>query len=225
MTDVAKSKGGGVFGFIKDAFVESVPDAGQQGAPPPAAVPTGPAPSSVFPQRSVTVALTPADSKAKARLEAALVSSMPAVYSAFNEQLSLLAEVIPDENLRVKAALKTSKTSIEQLTTALDSMAQTLQGAKAEFDKGFEEKKGKTLSLLQAAIATTDATILDREQQIAKLQQEIEGLHSQRLVDAEKVQSEERRLTNIRAGFDAAYAETMGNVVAQKTRLLSQAGG
>lgn len=221
------SKSGGFLGFVKNAFVEDVPDAPKaapirESGPPPPPVPQTPLGDWKM-QSAAPPAVAP-DANALAKLEAKLQATLPPIYVAFMEQYEGLRDVIPDDGMRFKAALKTSKSSVEQLNGALDTLLNTMQSALSEFDKSFEENKNKVVTNAQQSIAATNGLIQTREQQLVAIQEEIDSLRAKRTNEQERLATEERRLEGIRGGFQAAHAQVVGRLNQQKAHIAQQRG-
>lgn len=182
--------------------------------------------STVTPFPSAPVAVAPSvvapDPQATAKLEGMLQAALPPVYTAFMGQYEQLQEVIPDDGMRFKAALKTSKTTPDQLAAAVDQLLQTMQNAAAEFDKGFDANKANKLGQAQASIKATEDLILSKEQQRKAIEEEIISLRNRLGTDSEHMQTEEQRLNGIRAGFMAAHAQILDRLSAQKAHIVSQ---
>jgi len=229
---------GSIFGFLKNAFTEEVPDRpepeGAKQAPPAARSPapgqqtnavhvgvSGAAPVPVH----LGVGPAEPDAAALTKLEARLQQSLPPVYAAFMEQYDALREVISDETIRFKAALKTSHANADQIIAALDQLLSSMEAAHKDFSNSFEGNKGKILGQLQQSIDATLELIKTREQQVQAIQNEIASLHAKRDNDGARAVSETARLEHIRAGFEAAHAQVVGRLTAQKNRITAMPKG
>lgn len=212
MTDTAK--GVGLFGRIKGAFVEEVPEA-RASAPPPVA-------------QNYVVGTTPApalaDPEVVKKLEAKLKANMPNGYVQFLEQYNGLQEVIPDEGMRFKAALKTSKITVEEVSQALEGLTTVLVTAQTDFQNTFEQNRAKVQTAMEQSIKATEDLIQSREQQLKAIQEEVASLRAKCVNDVAQSKADTARLETIRAGFEAAYAQVVGRLNDQKTRVASQRG-
>lgn len=166
----------------------------------------------------MTVAPDPA---ALAKLQNLLAQSVPPVYGAFMEQYQALAEVIPDEGTRFRAALKTSKASSEQLLAALDQVSATLNHARDDFEQSFERNRQSVVGQAESSLKATDELIASKEGQLKALQDELVALRGKRDYDARQLTSENQRLQLIRGGFEAAHAQVLANLNSQKSRITS----
>ena len=165
------------------------------------------------------------DAAALAKLEARLQQSVPPVYAAFMEQYDALRDVIADETVRFKAALKTSHANADQIIASLDQLLSSMDTAHNDFTKSFEGNKGKVLGQLEQAINATQELIKTREQQVQAIQNEIASLHAKVDTDSARAQSEGTRLEGIRAGFEVAHAQVVGRLTAQKNRIAAMPKG
>jgi hypothetical protein len=224
----ATKKSGGFLGSIKSAFVDEIPDPVPAGgapaasAPPPMGRISTVTPFPTIPTAPVPQSLVAPDPQATAKLEGMLTAALPPVYTAFMKQYEQLQDVIPNDGMRFKAALKTSGATPEQLATAVDQLLQTMQNAAAEFDKGFEANKANKLGQSQASIKATEDLIVSKEQQRKAIDEEILSLRNRLSTDSDHMQVEVQRLDGIRAGFMAAHAQILDRLSAQKAHIVSQ---
>ncbi len=216
---VTEEKKGSIFGFLKNALTEEVPDepAKAHAAAPPA---KGTAPAHQTPAVHVAASAVEADPAALAKLDNRLQASLPPVYASFMEQYGALQDVIPDETVRFKAALKTSHANADAIIAALDQLLSSMEQAHSDFLHSFEASKGKILGDLQQSIDATADLIKTREQQVQAIQAEIASLQAKREHDSARSQSESSRLEETRSGFEAALAQVVGRLTAQKTASL-----
>src|SRR5512135_1152965 len=178
-----------------DVFSEEVPE---KPAGPPRNTPLPPPPPGQAASFQVSTAPDP---KALQSLEARLQAAVPPPYAAFLEMFQSLTEDIPDESKRVKVALKTSKTTVDQIVAALDQLIATMGTAATEFGHSLEEK-------LQAHQALDDS-IKAKEEQLHHLQEEIAALH-------ERSAGEQTKIQQVKQGFEAAHAQVVGRLQSQK---------
>ena len=204
-----------IFGFLKNAFVEQVPDAVPSNGKSTKEVPV------THPFAPTTDGKVDPDPAALEKLETALHQAIPKIYEDFMEKYEGLREIISDENMRFKAALKTSHASAEQIVAALDTLLSVMDHSHDDFTKSFESNKNKVLEQSQQSLNATDELIKTKESQVKSIQEEIVSLHSKRETDAQHLDSEQKRLDGIRLGFEAAQSQIVGRLTAQKTRISS----
>jgi chromosome segregation ATPase len=135
------------------------------------------------------------------------------------DQYELLKDDITDDRQRFKVALKTSHTTTDQLLAALDQLVGAMDSAKAEFSHAFEENRNKRIGEAEASLKATDAQIATYEKQMQAIQETIASLRTKRDTDAHAIQHEAQRLDGIRASFEAAHAQVVHRLQAQKSRV------
>lgn len=160
-----------------------------------------------------------ADPEVLARLETRLQKSCPPPYTAFMEQYENLKEIIPDEAMRFKAALKASHTTADQLVDALGQLVGVMDAARSEFDHTFEENKTKKLGEAQATLAATEEQIASYEKQLQSIQETIATLRTKHAADVQAMQDKAHQIETIRANFEAAHKQVVGRLQAQKSRV------
>lgn len=222
MAEVAKS--GGVLGFLKSAFVEEVPDRPSIVTTPPGTTLPGTTPPAISHVGSVGIGGTAPspDQAVLAKLEAKLQAALPPVYAAFMEQYEGLRDVIPDEGMRFRAALKTSKATAEQLAAAIETLLETMETAQADFSKGYTENRSRALTLSQQKLTAYQQEVTKNEEMINALQARNAELVSATSSEQQVYATEVRRLEGIRGGFAAAHAQVVGRLNAQKAHVTSQ---
>jgi chromosome segregation ATPase len=201
-------------GFLANiGLAEEVPDgpAPKPSGGPPRNTPLPPAPSHV---QSAA-----ADPEVLARLEARLQKNCPEPYLSFMEQYENLKEVIPDEAMRFKAALKASHTTASQLVDALGQLVGVMDAASAEFSHDYEQNRTRQLGEAEASLKATDDLIASNEQQLKALQDTIATLHTKRQTDAQAMADKAQKIETVRASFEAAHRQVVGRLQAQKTRV------
>jgi len=151
-----------------------------------------------------------------------LAKAISPAYQGFMAQYDALAEVIPSEDMRFKAALKASKTTVGDLASALDALSATLTAVHDKFNATAETTKRKAMDAANAQVEATQKLIESRTQQLAAIQAEIQSLQGKLQTDTEALQNEERRIEGTRAGFEAAYAQVAGELNAQKQHVAAQ---
>jgi ATP/maltotriose-dependent transcriptional regulator MalT len=220
MTDAAKRPS--VFGFLKSIVAEEVPDKPTRNTPVPKAPSPGPHEDVHHDSPAGPV---PPDAQALAKLEARLQAACPAPYAAFMEQYELLKEDIADERTRFKVALKTTHTTADDVTGALDQLLSVMQKAKDEFMHSFDETRQKKMGAAQEAIAAGQQLIASSEEQIKTIQEKIASLRTKHETDVRNMLDEGHRLDAIRDGFGAAHAQVVSRLEDQKRRIDSMPKG
>jgi ABC-type transporter Mla subunit MlaD len=206
-----------IFNKLKDTFVEDVPES----TPHVSTLPTAKsvmAEVGSFGGTSAPASNEP-DPQALAKLEETLTGALPPLYAHFMEQLESLKEVISDEGTRIKAALKTSKASADQVVGSLDQLIGVMDHAASDFAKSFEEKKTKLEAQVAEAIKTTEDLIKTKEEQLKSIEEQLIALKAKRDSDAQGLQAEEKHLEGVRSGFYAAHQQVLNRLTMQKTKI------
>lgn len=212
MTDKKKS---GIMGFLSNiGMVEETPDAAP--APPKTSQPPAAHATEHYSTPPTTAAPDP---EMLTKLEARLQKNCPASYTAFMEMYESLKEDISDERQRFKVALKTSHTTTDQITSAVDTLVSTMDSAKAEFLHSFEENRSKRLGEAETSLKATDDLISSNEKQLQAIQETITSLRTKRDTDAQAKDHEAQRLDGIKSSFEAAHGQVVGRLQAQKSRI------
>jgi len=211
MTEAAKRPS--VFGFLKSIVAEDVPDK-------PAARNT-PVPAASHAESHVAVVHEDAvpDAAALGKLEQRLQAACPKEYASFMEQYESLKEDIADERTRFKVALKTTHTTAENVLAGVDMLLTTMQSAKEEFQRSFDENSKKKMSAADESIAATNQLIASSEEQIKAIEEKIAALKQKRETDIQQRNADGGRLETVLRGFNAAHAQVVSRLENQKSRL------
>lgn len=220
MTETAKKTS--LLNSIKDAFWEEDPHkpAGAQ-KPPPAgpSVRNTPIPTYspvALPMATLATPQDP-DPAALAKLHGLLQTAVSPSYAAFTTQYEALKDVVTDDTVRFRAALKTSGCTIADLEQAVDTLLQRAATADKEFDTSFESNQASKLNVIKAEINTKNEALERLKNQVATLSAEINQ-------STEKLHGEGARFQGIQQGFKAALAQVVGELNAQKAHIASQKG-
>lgn len=216
------SKGKGLWDTVKGSIMETVPDVHGAATSAPDA-PAAPAPEAHpwvqawTPTGTITV-----DPNAVAKIEARLQSATPPVYAAFMEQADALKDVIPDEGTRFKAAMKTSHATPDQIGSAIDSLLTVANGVLTEFNQSFEGKRSAALGGAQQQIDADRKLIETCEAQLKATQDQILALRTKVSTAEQQMQADGARLESVKQGFQAAHAQVVGRLNADKQRITTQ---
>jgi predicted nucleic acid-binding Zn-ribbon protein len=205
----------GLLANVGNAFVEHIPDAPPSAQPRPAPQPAGYRTPS-YPAHAP--AQTEADPEVLEKLEHRLQTNCPPMYTAFMEQYAAL-QMIPDEGMRFHAALAASHSTTDQLVGAIDQLMQVMDTTRTDFEHTHEAMTAKKLGDAQSALKSTDDQVASYEKQLQSIQETIAALRQKREADAQAIQHETERLEGIHASFEAAHAQVMGKLAAQKNRV------
>lgn len=214
-----RSNKGGFIGLLANlGLVEETPDPvhpPMAAHPPEARLPAAPAAhGAASPNDAV-------DPEVLSKLELRLQKNCPLAYTGFIEQFDNLKDVVPDESMRFRAALKASHTTTDQLVDALGQLIGAMAAAATEFTHAFEENKRKKLGEAEASLKATDEQIASYERQLESAQGTIASLRTKRETDAQAMHDDALKIDGVRASFEAAHARVVARLEAQKSRVLA----
>lgn len=224
---VSEKKSGGIMSVLAHiGVVDEHPDPPGRAAPPhPAAAPPVAPPTALphpFGPSSFSVAMPPVatpDPETLAKLEARLQKNCPASYTSFMEQYEKLRKAVPDEAMRFNAALAASGTTPEQLLAALDQLIASMDTARTDFQRSFEESQKARVGAADAAIHATEEQIASYEKQLQTVQDTITALRTKHDTDVQAKAADAAKIESVRANFEAALAQVVGRLNAQKSRV------
>jgi hypothetical protein len=224
MSEVSKGGFGAAWQAIKSLAVEETPDSKPSKTPTTLSIPGSIA--AYMPGASSAPATVDPKSmeKLQAKIRAEIDGGRVQAYSAFSEQYELLKDVIADENVRFKSALKVSRTTVEQLSADIDKLIAVIHGAHEDFTKKFEANKAAAQKQSGDAAAMRSTAISAKQQQINALKAEIHDIEVEEQNDRAAHMDELNGLDALQSGFEAAHAQVLGQLVTQKTHVASQKG-
>ncbi|MEY4723286.1 MAG: hypothetical protein RLZZ324_799 [Candidatus Parcubacteria bacterium] len=190
MPNDGTSKGGGIGGFFsKLGLAEPIPDSNEKpvAVPPTAPVTAKPhatqshvaqpptAPRTVVSGAPHGGASGTVDPQIRAVLEKPVAEAAKPAYSAFLLTMANLADVIPDEATRIKAAIRTlpAGTDYDQLLVDVDECLESLEEQERKADTSAEASIARRIGTLEQQLQQTEATTKAKREQIAALQREI----------------------------------------------------
>lgn len=217
MTTAAKK--GGVFGFLKESLFEEVPDAAKPSSPqsePPKAAVAPPAAAPLATPRSAPAEADPAVLNA---LEAKLQAACPPAYQTFMDTFESLKDDLPDEAVRFRVALKTSKTTATQITDALDILLRTMDSAEAEFDKLYKANQEKEGQASQAKLTEIATELQQIENAIAGLNARRELLRGEQEAETNRSAAKLSKHEATKQRFIASHRQVVSRLQVQKSRI------
>jgi hypothetical protein len=230
------TKGKGIWDAVKGSLVETVPDVTHGGAGQSAvgvsvigggitavATPGGGAAGGSSGGSWGSTNFPPTvDSAAVTKIETRLQSAAPAIYVAFTEQADALKDVIPDETTRLRAAMKTSHATPEQIGGAIDGLLVVAGAVLTEFNQSFEAKRTASTSAATEQIETGKLQVATLESQLKELQERIATYHTQIVASEAKLAADAARFETVKQGFQAAHAQVVARLNADKQRITMQ---
>lgn len=162
------------------------------------------------------------DPAALARLEAKLSTVTPPQYTAVMTQFQNLSDVIVDESLRFKAALKTAGVSLADLSAAVGAMIDAMNAAAKTFDDSSAANSARVAASLEGERSKSDSLIRERQVAIEKLQTEIDAISAELSTRESQAQQDASRIESVTIGFKAAHAVVVKRLNEQKSNIDSQ---
>lgn len=222
-----KSFLGNFVGSIKSALVEEVPEKREEATTVPEVPAARPAPNPALAQRNTPLPPPPAviDQTVRNKLAEAVAGSAPPGYAELHANISALAEDMPDENARFRAAVKLAIKkghSVPALLGDVDKCVGILEAKKAEFEKASSVQVEKNVRSRQTEAGGIEANINAKMFEIERLQREVQEATAKRaqlLLDAE---NEAWRLEAIKTGFVAAYESVKKEILDLRNKIEAQ---
>jgi predicted nucleic acid-binding Zn-ribbon protein len=198
---------------MKSYVVEEVPAPKQEENPAPAAT-NG---SSPHPDPVLTFAGNHGvvDPKIKEQILTTLNSKSPADWTEFQNQITTLKSVLPDEISAYKAtfALFAKKgISPEQMLQDASSVVDLLESQKQEFDSEYERQLSQKVGIRQKHVA-------DLSGQIKALEAQIATLTSQQSEESAAIAVETNKIAQTQSNFIAAYNVVHKELVDEKNKI------
>jgi len=206
-----------VFSAIKSAFVQELPEGDVEPSPAPIAKATPtPAPPTIDPESQ------------KSLLDAIEANKLDSFdYLKFKNSLDELAQDIPDERLRIKtvfATAKAMKITKEKIIQTAQHYITVLDQATTEFNAAVADKIQKDIGDDESKVKSLDETITAKQNQVTKLNDEIEKLTEKRDALNQQVQDGKDFVVKKKAAFEATYNTMVQEIKADINKLTSYLG-
>lgn len=142
------------------------------------------------------------------------VKARPTPFTALLDAADRLAGIIPDPNMRLKAAFASVASEgrgLREILGAIDAHVADIEGQRMQFSRSLENQRATALGSLEAEKASLDATSKSAQQQIEQMSQTIQQL--QQSINANitraaevsvKISTETSRFTGMQSMFDSA---------------------
>lgn len=213
---------------LKDAIIQEEPGTSQ-----PKTQGTTPASASVFsasPGQSQGVQMASPDNEFVAVLRKA-VKARPTPFTALLDAADRLAGIIPDPNMRLKAAFASvagEGRGLREVLGAIDAHVADIEGQRLQFSRSLENQRVTALSALEAEKSNLDASNKSAQQQIEQMSQTIQQL--QQLISTNtargaeisvKISTETSRFTGMQSMFDSALSLVKQDLEGQRAAVTS----
>ncbi len=219
-SDISKS----ILGKVGRFFTEEVDDGPpkQDGLPPPApssmqsSVPLSAPSVSVDPERAKQL-----DGAAAAQLSSAMERTAGS-YAEFSSNMEVLAEAIPDEGLRLRAAVKMlgkKGVTVAKILSDVDACLGALESENRTFRAATQEQIDQRVGSKRKAVEQLKADIAAKQSQIAALQSDIASLQGRLGTAASEIKSEEDNITVVQDRFTYVYTNMKASLAAQRARI------
>lgn len=223
MSDKNKSILGKVGGF----FMEEVPDEKPaDGLPPPA---QSTMQSGVPPFAPSVVSAAPVDPVRAKQLDDAAAAQLSAAmervagsYAEFSTDMEVLAEAVPDENLRLKAAVKMlgkKGVTVPKILSDVDACLGALESENRTFKAATQEQIDQRVGSKRKAVEQLKADIASKQAQISALQNDIVALQGKLGTTASEIKAEEDNITVVQDRFSYVFTNMRASLTAQRARI------
>ncbi len=210
---------------IRSMVVEEVPDPVVASVPVTksgATMRNTPIPTVPVDQALLTPMKAQADQAARQRLEQAISASAPAGYSDVSDTILTLADSIPDESQRYKAALKLAAKhghSVSDLLGDFDKCIGVLESKGREFQDEIKSQVEKKVGSRQAKVRTIEGLVSQNQSRIGALHKEIEQLTEQLSTENSAISADTARIQDVNDGFTASYDAVLAQLVDQRKKI------
>ena len=208
---------GSVMGALFEA--EDTPTESPHDTPKPTAPVPPPVVTSSMGNLQTAIAGVDADLVSKIRTG---TFAVPSDYVAFMDAAKLLEGIIPDEGMRLKAALASSKFSATQIADALSTThTQALNGVGALYKTEREKKFAKDVTSKLSDAKRLGGDIQALEKQVAQLQADIQTNRTKQAALSGEAESARVLIEGADANFAAAQATVAAELVALTNKIKS----
>jgi hypothetical protein len=231
----------GLMDLLAKAGLAEVKEETPPGIPPtaPLQAPPGYAPASrVQPGFSSSPQVVPADpeltqrlakidSMVRDRLTSAIDKAGVLALKELGDTLDTLADAIPDEGARLKAAIKlvSKKYSSGALLQDIDKCIGVLEESDRIFAEESKVQSEKTVGGKTRLVEELTTAIAQKEQQISILRQEIVSATAQRDTEASSIAGEQTKIALVQERFRSAYQAIRTTLESQRAKITASSGG
>jgi chromosome segregation ATPase len=219
-----------IFGKIGNMFVRDVEDDPvPTNLPPVASAPSAGFSPPVTPLPPSAMALDPEkakqlDAAASAQLSSS-VEKASGSYAEFLANMEVLAEAVPDEGQRLRAAVKMlgkKGVTIARLLNDVDACLGALEEENRTFKLATQDQIDQKVGSKRKAVEQLKASMDAKQAQISALQAEIAALNGQRSTAAADIKAEEDNITVVQDRFSFVFTNMRASLTAQRARIAAQ---
>ncbi len=201
---------------LRSIFYEDDPVAGTPTAPVATAPVISNTPSVPVPDAAETAAL---DQKLHGLLMTALTTADIGAYRALDDMLDSLTDVVPDETIRYKKALEILAKQGHTLPLILEDIDKAI-GALEESSRDFEATQKsqfqKSVGTLHQTVDDLTASIVAKQGQAAKLNQEVVEMTQRRSQASGSISTAQAEIDHVGGRYTAVYQTIMKEVQTQR---------
>ena len=216
------SEGKGLLGSVMGALFEAEDTPAEPVRnTPKATAPNAPPPVVTSPVGNPHIAATNVDADLVDKIRTGTFS-VPSDYLSFMEAAKLLEGIIPDEGMRLKAALASSKISAAQIAQALSTThTDALNGVATLYKNEREKKYPKDVTSKLSDANKLGSDIHALEKQVAQLQANIQTNRSKQAALTVEAESARVQIEGADANFATAQATVAAELVALTNKIKS----
>lgn len=224
MSDKNKS----ILGKVGSFFVGEVDDevSKHDGLPPPAPSAMQANVPPFAPSVASAVPVDPAlarqlDDAATAQLSDAM-GKVAGSYAEFSTNMEVLAEAVPDENMRLKAAVKMlgkKGVTVPKILSDVDACLGALESENRTFKAATQEQIDQKVGAKRKAVEQLKTDIAAKQAQITALQNDISALQGKLGTAASEIKAEEDNITVVQDRFSYVFTNMKASLTAQRARI------
>ena len=199
--------------WTSDKKETPVPASRASSTPPPIATSISSFPTNV-----------PVDQAVLKKMQTAVLQQAPASIKSLEDNLATLADAIPDDSMRFKAALKLlekSGTPIESLLGDCDKHLASLDAYKTSLDQIIQSKIDSNIKGKENQIEQLATSIQTKQEQINNLTREIGETNQKISTIRTEITTEQIQIDNVKAGSDSAYQFIKNDLSGRKVKILN----
>lgn len=224
-------KNRGILSKVGNFFSEEVPDerppdglppvasSAMQSSVPPSPLAPPPSSVSVDPERAKQL-----DAAAADQLSAAM-GKVAGSYAEFSADMDVLSEAVPDEGLRLKAAVKMlgkKGVTVAKILNDVDACLGALESENRTFRAATQDQIEQRVGTKRKAVEKIKADIVAKQAQIAALQNDITSVQASLGASIADIKSEEDNITVVQDRFTYVYTTMKASLTAQRARIAAQ---
>lgn len=168
------------------------------------------------------------DQQVRNRLVTAMQNDGAPLVESLSDTLDTLAEAVPDEGLRYKAALKLLTKNGHPVDAILNDFDKCL-GALDESQRTFEADNAAQLDAKvgskQRAVVEYDTKIKEKEATVASIQAEIASLRTKRDEEQSSISGEQQNIALVESRFKINHQNIREAIVSQRTKVTNYRAG